>query len=142
MPQREIEDLTSTECFALLVEQVVGRIVFADDDGPGAVPVNYGVAGDEVVFRVEPGSHLRAVLTSNVAFEVDYIDPEAKSGWSVLIRGSGREIDIEDVGEVLRQMADHFPSPWAEGVHNVWVAITPRIVTGRRLAAPFYGAAY
>ena len=57
MPQREIEDLTSTECFALLVEQVVGRIVFADDDGPGAVPVNYGVAGDEVVFRVDVGHH-------------------------------------------------------------------------------------
>ena len=141
MTQREIEDLSPEECFDLLGQEVVGRLVFVDDDGPGAVPVNYGLAGEEVVFRVEKRSHLRATLTPAVAFEVDHIEPGASRGWSVLVRGSGREIDIEDVADLLRHMEGHQPVPWAEGVHNVWVAITPRLVTGRRLAAPFYGAA-
>jgi uncharacterized protein len=139
MTQRTIEELSGDECFALLGQEVVGRLAFVDGDGPGAVPVNYGLAGRQIVFRVEPESHLRAVLEPRVAFEVDHLEPSTGSGWSVLVRGAGREVPIDDVPDLLRQMHGHIPGPWAEGVHNVWVCITPTLVTGRRLTAPYVG---
>jgi uncharacterized protein len=142
MTQKQLEALSREECFALLAEGVVGRLVFLDDEGPGAVPVNYGLAGEEVVFRLERGSHLRKVLHPRVAFEVDHVESGAATGWSVLVRGEAREVDLEDVPKFLSVLRGSFPRPWAEGVHSVWVAITPRTVTGRRLEVPFLGALF
>ena len=139
MTQRKIEELSRQECLDLLAQERVGRLAFVDDDGPGAVPVNYGLAGENIVIRVEGRSHLRAVLEPAVAFEVDHVDTDEGSGWSVLVRGVGREVEIEQVPDLLEQMAGGPPRPWAEGVHNVWVVITPQKVTGRRLEAPFFG---
>ena len=140
MTQRVIEDLSEARCFELIREQTVGRFVFEDADGPAAVPVNYGVAGTEIVFRVEQRSHLRDMLTRPVAFEVDHTEPDSGAGWSVLIRGSGHEVAIERVPGLLQQMDKAFPHPWAEGIHNVWVSITARKVTGRRLTVPYVAA--
>ena len=44
MPQRELEDLSPDECFRLLAAARVGRLVYQDDLGPLAVPVNYAMA--------------------------------------------------------------------------------------------------
>ena len=139
MTQRKAEELSRQECYELLTQQTVARLAFVDDDGPAAVPVNYALAGEDIVLRVEERSHLRSVLQPAVAVEVDHVDPEAGSGWSVLVRGVGHEVHIDDVPELLRRMGGHLPRPWAEGVHNVWVVITPRVVTGRRLEALFLG---
>lgn len=140
MPQRTLEALSSAECFELIRTQRIGRLVFQDTEGPAAVPVNYGLAGGHIVFRLGAQSHLRDALAGPVAFEVDHADPETKSGWSILIRGSCQE--AESVPELLRQMGDAFPHPWAEGVHNVWVSITPRKITGRRLTGPYFAAIF
>jgi nitroimidazol reductase NimA-like FMN-containing flavoprotein (pyridoxamine 5'-phosphate oxidase superfamily) len=140
MTQRVITDLSTTESFELLRSMRVGRFVFQDADGPAAVPVNFGVAGEEIVFRVEQRSHLRDVAAGPVAFEVDHIEPESGSGWSVLVRGSAHEVAMERVPALLRLMDGAFPHPWAEGVHNVWVSITARKVTGRRLTVPYVAA--
>ena len=142
MTQRVIEDLPEARCFELIRQGGVGRFVFQDTQGPAAVPVNYGLAGKRIVFRVEQRSHLRDMLQGPVAFEVDHTEPESGSGWSVLIRGSGEEVEMEQVPALLKQMGPDFPHPWAEGVHNVWVAITPRMVTGRKLTAPYLAAIF
>ena len=142
MTQRVIENLSEAECFELIRPNGVGRFVFQDVDGPAAVPVNYGIAGEQIVFRVEQRSHLRDMLQGPVAFEVDDTEPDTGIGWSVLIRGSGHEVDIEHVPELLRLMGEAFPHPWAEGIHNVWVAITARKVTGRRLTVPYLAAIF
>ena len=142
MTQREIEDLAEAECFRLIRQQTVGRFVFQEADGPAAVPVNYGVAGEQVVFRVESRSHLRDMLEGPVAFEVDHAETDTGAGWSVLIRGTGQEVEMDHVPELLHQMGDAIPHPWAEGVHNTWVTITPRKVTGRRLTIPYFAAIF
>jgi nitroimidazol reductase NimA-like FMN-containing flavoprotein (pyridoxamine 5'-phosphate oxidase superfamily) len=133
--QRVIETLSEAQCFELVRQEIVGRFVFQDADGVGAVPVNYGVAGTQIVFRTEQASHLRDVLKGPVAFEVDHPEPESGAGWSVLIRGTGREVAMEHVPELLHLTGTAFPHPWGEGVHNIWVALTATKVTGRRLAA-------
>ena len=137
MTQRVIESVSESECFELVRHEQIGRFIFQDPDGPAAVPVNYGVAGHEIVFRTAARSHLRNVLQYPVAFEVDHTEPESGKGWSVLIRGTGQEVDAARVPDVLRLTGKAFPQPWGEGVHNVWISITPRKVTGRRLWAPY-----
>ena len=133
MPRRRLKDLTYDECFTLLCQQTVGRVVYEDDLGPAAVPVNYAVAGHDIVFRSEEGSKVRGLREHTVAFEVDHIDPEGRSGWSVLVRGTSKEVDIEHIPELLRRIDGHVPMPWKKGIHKIWVLITPSMVTGRRL---------
>ena len=135
MTQRVLEELSEAECFALLGGATVGRLVYLDDAGPVAVPVNYAMAGTDIVFRVEGGAKKAAVQQPVVAFEVDHIDEETSSGWSVLVRGTGREVTPGHVPSLLRGMDGRFPAPWAFGLHNVWLQITSTTVTGRRLAA-------
>lgn len=109
--------------------------MYQDDLGPLAVPVNYALSGNDIVFRVEGGAKRAAMQQPTVAFEVDHIDEDRKVGWSVLVRGVGAEVDPERVPELLRAMDGHFPTPWAAGIHNVWLQIVPHSVTGRRLGA-------
>ncbi len=107
--------------------------MYTDELGPLAVPVNYAMAGHDIVFRVEGGAKRAAMEQTMLAFEVDHVDEDARSGWSVLVRGVGAEIEMERVPALLREMEGQFPAPWAVGIHNVWLRIVPRTVTGRRL---------
>ena len=134
MTRRALEEVSSDECFALLGQETLGRLVFVDDLGPAAVPVNYALAGHGIVFRSEDGSKIRASRKRDVAFEVDRIDEVSRSGWSVLVRGTSEEVEFEHLHELLGRIDGYVPLPWKKGVHNIWVVITPREVTGRRLA--------
>ena len=135
MTQRDLEALSADDCFALLATARVGRLVYHDDVGPVAVPVNYAMAGHNVVFRVEGGAKRTAMQEPMVAFEVDDVDEDAQSGWSVLVRGVGAEVELAQVPALLRAMEGQYPAPWAAGIHNVWLQIVPHTVTGRRLGA-------
>jgi nitroimidazol reductase NimA-like FMN-containing flavoprotein (pyridoxamine 5'-phosphate oxidase superfamily) len=104
-------------------------------NGPVAVPVNYALAGSDIGFRVAGGTKQAAVSQPLLTFEVDHIDDDERSAWSVLARGKGHEVEIEDVSALLRQIEGPPPQPWAGGVHNVWLQITPQTLTGRRLEA-------
>jgi nitroimidazol reductase NimA-like FMN-containing flavoprotein (pyridoxamine 5'-phosphate oxidase superfamily) len=135
MAQRELETLSREECLALLATRQVGRLVYTDPDGPAAVPVNYALAGEDVVFRVAGGAKQAAMELPIIAFEVDAVDDDVHTGWSVLIRGRGAEVPIERVPALLREMHHRYPTPWAQGIHNVWLTVVPTAITGRRLGA-------
>ncbi len=132
MTQRKLETLTEDECFALLHEGQVGRFVYQDEFGPIAVPVNYAVSGHSILIRIEGGAKRAATQQPRVAFEVDSIDESQHAGWSVIVRGAGREIPLEHVPDIVRRMDGEAPMPWASGIHNTWVEISAELVTGRR----------
>jgi nitroimidazol reductase NimA-like FMN-containing flavoprotein (pyridoxamine 5'-phosphate oxidase superfamily) len=134
VPRRALEDLSRDECFALLGKETVGRLVYSDELGPAAVPVNYAIAGQNIVFRSADGSKMHGSRNGGVAFEVDNIDYASRSGWSVLVRGTSEEVEMERVPELLRQIDGDVPLPWKTGIHRIWVVITPITVTGRRMA--------
>jgi nitroimidazol reductase NimA-like FMN-containing flavoprotein (pyridoxamine 5'-phosphate oxidase superfamily) len=135
MKQRKLEDLLPDECFRLLAAADVGRFVYQDDLGPLAVPVNYAMAGHDIVFRVERGAKQTAAMQQPmIAFEVDHIDEDRHSGWSVLVRGVADEVKEERLPALLHTMED-VPMPWACGHHSVWLQLVPHTVTGRRLGA-------
>jgi nitroimidazol reductase NimA-like FMN-containing flavoprotein (pyridoxamine 5'-phosphate oxidase superfamily) len=133
MTQRDLEHLPPDECFRLLAGARIGRLVYHDDLGPLAVPVNFAMAGHDIVVRVEGGAKQAAMQQPMLAFEVDHVDEDWEFGWSVLVRGTGVEVEMERVPALLRAMDGNFPAPWAFGIHNVWLQIVPHTVTGRRL---------
>ncbi len=139
MSQQQIEVLDEMECWSLVRTQTVGRFVYSDDLGPAAIPVNYGQIENKIVFRVGETSHLREVIAGEVAFEVDDLHPEEGTGWSVLVRGRAREVHADEVIDLIRVM-QRIPQPLAEGVHNVWIEVTPKQATGRRLGDLFVAA--
>jgi uncharacterized protein len=139
MTQRALEELAPHECLALLAGSQVGRLVYVDELGPAAIPVNYVFEGGDIILRVEGGAKRNAMNQPVVAFQVDQVDETGGTGWSVLVRGTGREVPIDEVPAMLHTITSHFPRPWAEGIHNVWLVITPTTVTGRRLGSPQVG---
>jgi uncharacterized protein len=125
-------ELSRQECFELLAERVVGRVAYGDHDGPVVLPVNYVLDKETVLFRTSPSSPMAAhVRNGNVAFQVDEVNEDTASGWSVLLRGTAT---FENPTSTVATDPPR-PGPWAEGSRNLVVRISPHLVTGRRLLA-------
>ncbi|MEE8601403.1 pyridoxamine 5'-phosphate oxidase family protein [Euzebya tangerina] len=126
-----LAELGDGECIQLLRAHPrhVGRVGFYSQDGLTILPVNYRVFGGEVVFHTDPGSLLfSAVMQDRVAFEVDDVTPSWREGWSVLVRGTAREVtDAESIEAIERLVRS-----WA-GRDSRTIAITPDQITGRRI---------
>lgn len=130
LQQADIHEIPRPECLNLLGLSRVGRVAFNDDEGPLALPVNFRMDGDAVVFRVSPASSMCARLDgATVAFEVDRLDDFHQTGWSVVVRGTASYVDRDDLPEHLSAL----PMPWVRGLRPVYVRITPTHISGRRL---------
>jgi len=132
--QARWQELTKSECFALLSGQRLGRVAVVDDQGPAVFPVNFVLDRHMVVFRTDEGTKLDAACRgSRVAFEIDGTDAAARTGWSVLIRGEA--VEVSDPAELARLR--RLPlAPWAPGAKAHYVRILPAKLTGRRILAP------
>jgi nitroimidazol reductase NimA-like FMN-containing flavoprotein (pyridoxamine 5'-phosphate oxidase superfamily) len=132
--QARWQELTKSECFALLSGQRLGRVAVIDDQGPAVFPVNFVLDRHMVVFRTDEGTKLDAAARgSRVAFEIDGTDEAARTGWSVLVRGDA--IEVTDPAELARLRKLPL-SPWAPGPKTHDVRILPAKLTGRRISAP------
>jgi nitroimidazol reductase NimA-like FMN-containing flavoprotein (pyridoxamine 5'-phosphate oxidase superfamily) len=126
-----LQILDREECLALLASVPVGRIVFTHRALPAVQPVNFVLDGEAIVIRTGPGSKVSgATLDTVVAFEVDEIDVEEHSGWSVTV--VGHAYAVHDPEEKRR--LDALPlRPWAPGQRDHFLRIPVDMVTGRRL---------
>ncbi|HSK57898.1 MAG TPA: pyridoxamine 5'-phosphate oxidase family protein [Actinomycetospora sp.] len=128
---RESEALTVAECWRRLASVAVGRVVFTERALPAVHPVNFLVHGRAVIIRTGPGPTLDAARRGDVlAFEADHIDPETRTGWSVLVVGHAAV-----VGDVDRLVAVLDPQhrPWVHGRGLHVMEVAGQRVTGRRL---------
>jgi nitroimidazol reductase NimA-like FMN-containing flavoprotein (pyridoxamine 5'-phosphate oxidase superfamily) len=129
----QIQELTRAECFELLAAEQLGRVAVTDDRGPVVFPVNFVLDRHTVVFRTEEGTKLHAASRgSRVCFEVDRADPDARTGWSVIVRGEITEVTDRDDLARLRELPLRV---WASGARNHYVRILPAVLTGRRITA-------
>jgi uncharacterized protein len=127
------QELTKSECFALLSGERLGRVAVVDDQGPIVFLVNFVLDRNMVVFRTDEGTKLDAAARgSRVAFEIDGMDEAARSGWSVLVRGEATE--VTDPAELARLRKLRL-TPWAPGAKTHYVRILPAQLTGRRIWA-------
>ena len=125
-------ELTTEECLDHLCAGGVGRLAFSTPGGMRIVPVNYSVFGGAIVVRTSSYSELGSYAPdSQVAFEIDHLDDEDRSGWSVV--ASGRLARVTDNDEVQRIRLAWDPEPWAEGARNLYLRLAWRELTGRRL---------
>jgi nitroimidazol reductase NimA-like FMN-containing flavoprotein (pyridoxamine 5'-phosphate oxidase superfamily) len=126
-----IEILSEETAFALLRRGGVGRVVFADERGPVALPVNFRLLDGAIVFRTGTGSILTALSrTTSLGFEVDRLDDVLGEGWSVLVTGEAEV--VSDATERERIDALHI-HPWTGAERPTPVRLIPKLVTGRRI---------
>jgi nitroimidazol reductase NimA-like FMN-containing flavoprotein (pyridoxamine 5'-phosphate oxidase superfamily) len=132
-----LEPLDRAECLELIRDGGIGRVAFDDGEGPTVIPVNFAMDGDAVVFRTSLEGRLNQSLATaltgaamRIAFEVDEIDTEQHSGWSVLLRGGGYPLPDHE--------RPAFPTvePWPGGERPVYIRLDPQEVSGRRLRSP------
>ena len=124
-------ELTVEECWEHLREAEVGRVAVTVGTAPDIFPVNYLIHDDAIVIRTEAGTKLAAgTLMSSVAFEIDGIDDAEKRGWSVVVKGHGRE--ATHLEEIL-SLDDLGLRPWADTPKSRWMVIDPIEITGRRI---------
>ncbi len=129
-----LEILSIQDCERLLGEARVGRIAFIDRGEPTILPITIAMWGKSIVFTTGPGSKLTAaIMHQPVAVEIDEWDADAKTGWSVLVKGmattapEGRDVDaLDEIG----------PLAWVRPEDpKDWVVVIPNEITGRRVPA-------
>jgi nitroimidazol reductase NimA-like FMN-containing flavoprotein (pyridoxamine 5'-phosphate oxidase superfamily) len=121
--------LTEPECLQLLGSRTVGRLAYVARAGePDIAPVNYVLDGRDVLVRSGPGPKLQAAERREVvAFEVDDLDEQAHTAWSVVVVGRARVLSEHE-----RRAVD-VPEPWSHGPRRHVVRISPSRVNGRRI---------
>jgi hypothetical protein len=128
----EPHQIEASECRRLLESGVFGRVAISTPTGPHIVPVNYAVAENRILFRTTPYSVLGTYgRNAEMAFEVDHVDYEYASGWSVIALGRGDV--LVDAREVQGLAGAQVPRPWADGTRSLFFALTWRELSGRRL---------
>ena len=127
-----LEPMSRPTCEAFLANESVGRLAVIIDGGPHIVPVNYVADGALIVFRTAPGTVLTEASLRKVAFEVDGLDEDRRTGWSVCVHGFGFEI-TGGLDPESRRLQQLFVNSWAPGGRERWFKIVPDSVTGRSL---------
>jgi uncharacterized protein len=133
------QELSVARCQELLAGQTTGRVAWNAPDGPQVLPVSYALDVGDIVFRTSPyGALSQLRVRTNVAFEIDDIDAEQGTGWSVVARGSAQA--VVQARHLERLWSDDGRVPWAAGTRNLFIAITPRTLTGRIVRRPWSSA--
>jgi nitroimidazol reductase NimA-like FMN-containing flavoprotein (pyridoxamine 5'-phosphate oxidase superfamily) len=125
--------LSREECLGLLVGIGIGRIGFELDGVPHVLPMNCAVDHDgTVVFRTAPDSVLAQIAGRPAIFEIDGFDDRSRTGWSVCVRGRGRDLGGA-TDKLAQRLLDLSVIPWAPGQRDCWFAIPPDEILGRRI---------
>jgi uncharacterized protein len=133
-PATEFRAITPTHCQELLQSQSVGRVAWQAADGPQILPVTYVWHEGTIIFRTSPYGVLSELIRpTEVALEIDELDQNNRRGWSVVVHGRAQGVAEPD--QLVRLWAVGGVVPWASGVRNVFIQITPHKVTGRVVAA-------
>lgn len=128
-----LEIMDEEECWKLLGQSEVGRIAVAIANKPDVFPVNYKLDGEDIYIHTIPGTKLAAaILGPGVCFEIDELDEDHHLGWSVVVHGSGSE--VEGTEEIMR-VEELGIKPWTDTVKLRYLRIHVDDISGRRVPA-------
>lgn len=132
------EHLDEAECLRLISPGGIGRLAYVGRYGLTVLPVNYVLHEGAIVFRTAHESSVDEDLRTGiadaeykVAFEIDDLDIAAQQGWSVLAQGSLYHVDSPSERASLSEAG---VEPWAGGVRELFLRISPTRITGRRVS--------
>ena len=127
-PESDQAVLSYGDCLDLLRATSVGRVAVTSHALPLVLPVNFALDGHRIVFRTDAsGTLARACEDAVVAFEIDDIAADGRSGWSVLVVGVAR---LLGGSEALRAVELDLVSA-ADNNRSQFVAISLGQVSGR-----------
>ena len=113
-PTEGVQRLDLEECLRLLAIDDVGRLAIVQGGAPAIFPVNYVLDGTSPVFRTDPGTKLTHGPGTTVCFEIDGLDRDRRSGWSVVVTGVMESLD--DADEATRARVRTLPRLGALGI--------------------------
>lgn len=100
-----LSELDDDECRRLLGNGGRGRVVHTEHALPAVAPTRYVVWGDRLWFAVPRGTALTRHPDGGVlAYHVDEVDLEARSGWSVTVLGTARSEPFRSRPAVARTL--------------------------------------
>jgi hypothetical protein len=125
--------ISRVECLQLLASRRVGRLAYVARQGvPDLVPVNYVLHEGHVLVRSGIGPKLQAAERGEtMVLEVDDLDDETQTGWSVVAAGPARRLTVAEVHALPDSV---LPRTWADGPRLAVLRIRPSRVEGRRLS--------
>jgi nitroimidazol reductase NimA-like FMN-containing flavoprotein (pyridoxamine 5'-phosphate oxidase superfamily) len=127
-----IEQLSASECWALLQRTALGRLaVINADGGPDIFPVNYVPHEGSLFIRTARDAKLLHIAHHPmVAFEIDGETDDAY--WSVVVRGSAERVTRDDE---IRESGVRALRSWSPTSKRFVIRLTAHSVTGRRFAS-------
>ena len=133
--ERRFEALGRQQCLDLLESHHVGRIAWQAAEGPQVLPVTYTMNQGSAYFRTAPDSILAELAQpTSVALEVDELDQQTRSGWSIVLRG--RTSAVSEPEALADLWASDSLVPWAVGNRTLFIRIVPERVSGRIVRRP------
>ncbi len=130
-------EIPPEECEELLAGAALGRLGVVVDGRPEIFPVNhvYDTSTGSIAFPTNERTKWRAALEWPwVAFEVDGMDADRTSGWSVAVVGRAEEItDRTEIARVSQRRT--LACTGGHGPRTHWLRIVPSKMTGWRITA-------
>ena len=120
-------ELTTWQSLELVQSQKIGRLCIVDHGYPLGIPINYRVTDDDgeirFVVRTAPET-LIGRYEGPASIEIDEIDLENGSAWSVIARGAlKRLIGTHDCPD---------PNPLITAGRHTWLELSVLSISGRR----------
>jgi nitroimidazol reductase NimA-like FMN-containing flavoprotein (pyridoxamine 5'-phosphate oxidase superfamily) len=129
---RQTLELTRDECWQLLREASLGRVVFTMNALPAIRPVNHIVEDETIIIRSQLGSAITGHASRDgavVCYEADEIDPVGHIGWTVIATGIARLVRDPSLVDRYQRALES----WAERTADQVIAIAPEMLSGVRL---------
>ena len=132
-------DIPREECASLVAAERLGRLAVLVDGRPEIFPIHhvYDEETGSVAFPTNDRTKLHGALNwPFVAFEVDGMEMDPPSGWSVLVVGRAEEMTDQDA---IARLSARRTAVWRAEEGAFWVRIRPTKMTGRRIYGPTLG---
>jgi nitroimidazol reductase NimA-like FMN-containing flavoprotein (pyridoxamine 5'-phosphate oxidase superfamily) len=128
--ERNFEAIGREQCLDLLASNHLGRVAWQAADVPQILPITYATHQGSVYFRTAPDGILSALVQpTRVALEVDELDQQTRTGWSIVLHG--RTSSVSDPDALADLWAADSLVPWAEGNRTLFICIRLDRISGR-----------
>ena len=133
--ERHFDAMGRQQCLDLIESHHLGRIAWQAADLPQILPISYAMHQGSVYFRTLPDGLLAELAQpTSVALEVDDLDQQTRTGWSVVLHGHSSAVREPD--ELADMWASDSLVPWASGNRTLFIRISPDRIEGRVVRRP------
>jgi nitroimidazol reductase NimA-like FMN-containing flavoprotein (pyridoxamine 5'-phosphate oxidase superfamily) len=137
--RRVVSPIDDAESMQLLRTERIGHLAYDSRYGPLALPLEYEVCDDSIVFLTYGPFFTEQDLRTGIAraeyrvhVEVDHLDPRRREGWMVVVAGAAHHVDDEAERAELAKVS---LEPWVDGEPEHMIRIHPAHVEGQRICA-------